>query len=143
MRPILPSDLDLAARVLMALPQGQRAAAMALLLARADLADRYRKRLGRLHAEHGDGSLRAVTIGLPRSPARAAGPDYCAALAAVLAGLAQWRARLTSGQEDGQETGKRRGRNMGRNIGRNMGGGGLTFAKPPYLWQDRSDQRSP
>jgi len=93
MRPILPGDLDAAARCLMAAGASRRPAMAANLVARADLADRFRKRTGRLHPCHGDGSLMAV--------ARLAGAgaaiwrcdaDYCRCLALVLDALEDRRA---------------------------------------------------
>ena len=94
MRPILPPDLDLLARVLLPLPAESRAGAISQILAAADLADRYRKRTGRLHLLHGDGSVlsQALQQGTPAA-AFACDPAYCTALAAVLAGIADWRNR--------------------------------------------------
>jgi hypothetical protein len=88
MRPVLLADLDLAARVLLALPQARRARAMDDLLAVAERADRHRMATGRLSAD-GDGSLLAVAITRHRSPATLAGPDYRRCLSVVLDRLAR------------------------------------------------------
>jgi hypothetical protein len=93
MRPILPSDLDQAARALLTVPQAARPAAMGAMLAAADLADRHRKRTGRMHPAYGDGSLIAVILKQPRLPARFCDPAYCAAMQVVLSGIAIWRDR--------------------------------------------------
>jgi hypothetical protein len=83
MRPILPPDIDLLTRVALSLPPADRARAVAMLLDRADLADRYRKRLGRVHPEFGDGSVHWLAGRM--DPVRQAFCDaaYCRALATV------------------------------------------------------------
>ncbi len=60
MRPVGLDDLRTAARALMAVPPDNRAAHCAALFNRARQADRYVKRLRKLHPEWGDGSLRAA-----------------------------------------------------------------------------------
>ena len=62
MRPLLPGDLDCAVAVVMAQPPEARADVAARLLAQADLADRYRKRLGRAHPHYGTGSLMSAAL---------------------------------------------------------------------------------
>ena len=88
MRPIGLCDLDDAVRALLAVPPSDRAATAARIVARASVADRYRKRLGRRHPAWGDGTLSAAA----RSAALGArsghcGPDYRRALMLVLAAL--------------------------------------------------------
>ncbi len=94
MRPILPPDLDLLTRVALPLPVEHRAGAIAQILSAADLADRYRKRTGRLHPLHGDGSV--LSVALQHRPS-AVGPfcdaRYCTALATVLLAVSDWRNR--------------------------------------------------
>lgn len=95
MRPILPADLDLAARVLLNLPKVERRAVIARLIGQADIADRYRKRLGRAHPLYGSGSLMAAALRHRHdAPARHCDDDYCACLAEVLDALAVYRARI-------------------------------------------------
>ena len=94
MRPVLPGDLDCAVAVVMAQPPETRADVAAKLLAQADLADRYRKRLGRAHPIYGTGSLMSAALGWPVGPRRRVyDASYCAALIVVLTALQQWRAR--------------------------------------------------
>ena len=57
------SDLPHAARALYGVPHEQRGAFCARLVWRAHVADKYVKRLEKLHPHWGDGSLRAVALG--------------------------------------------------------------------------------
>jgi len=92
MRPILPTDLDIAARVLMTIPKIERRAFVARLIAQADVADRYRKRLGRAHPHYGSGSLMAAALRHDhQAPTRHCNDLYCACLAEVLCGIAEYR----------------------------------------------------
>ena len=94
MRPILPADLDLAARVLMSAPIADRRAVIAQLIAQADIADRYRKKLGKAHPLFGGGSLMAAALRHDHgAPARQCDDHYCACLAEVLSALAAHRRR--------------------------------------------------
>jgi hypothetical protein len=88
MRPLLPSDLDLAARVLLVLPSERRAAEMDGMIAAACLAERYRRLTGRLLPGQGDGSLLSVALGRRRADPEVVGADYRACLAVVLDRLA-------------------------------------------------------
>lgn len=94
MRPVLPDDLDRCARALMPLPPDARPARMDAVIAAADIADRFRKRTGRMHPALGDGSLGVVAwrAGLAVRPNQCDGL-YCACLAVVLHSLARWRSR--------------------------------------------------
>lgn len=56
------SDLHHAARALYTVPLDERSAFCAHLVWQAHVADKYVKRLRRLHAHWGDGSLRAVAL---------------------------------------------------------------------------------
>lgn len=104
MRPILPGDLDLLARHLAQLTPGQRGARVRALLDAADLADRYRKRLGRVHPQLGDGSLMAAILagGAPAARTLRCDGAYCRALGTALAALDEWR-------RSRRQTGFRRG----------------------------------
>lgn len=94
MRPILPGDLDCAVAVVMAQPPATRAAVAARMLEQADLADRYRKKLGRAHPVYGTGSLMSAALCWPEGPrGRVYDASYCAALIVVLRALQAWRAR--------------------------------------------------
>ncbi len=94
MRPLCHGDLIAAARALAAAPPGARGALIARMLVEADLADRYRKRLGRVHPRLGDGSLMAAAMRRPcRAEAFLQDDDYRACMALVLAGIDTWRGR--------------------------------------------------
>ena len=68
MRAVGLADIELAVRVLLAVPEAQRPALMAELLSRADTADRYRKRLGRMHPAFGSGTLASAAGFLTAAP---------------------------------------------------------------------------
>lgn len=97
MRAILPGDLERCAIALLAMPPVERPLVMGRILSDADLADRYRKRLGRVHPTLGDGSLTSAARRQGRSarPARC-DPRFCACLSVVLDGIAAWRARAVT-----------------------------------------------
>ena len=57
MRAVQLADIDIAARALLAVDANARAGVMNELLRRADIADRYRKKLQRPHAQFGTGTL--------------------------------------------------------------------------------------
>lgn len=93
MRAVLTADLDTAARALAAVPPAERPALIAALLTAAHCADKWRKRTGRAHPRWGDGTLAAAAARAPLAPPpRRYDAAATAALAAVLAGLAHWRA---------------------------------------------------
>lgn len=102
MRPILPADLDLAARWLLTLPAAARPVAMAGMMAEAEEADHFRRRTGRAHPRSGDGSLICLLLLCPRETARCCGTDYLEALQAVLDGIALWRRGGPRGFSDGE-----------------------------------------
>lgn len=92
MRPVLHGDAVAAARALLLVPRADRLHAMHTYLARADAADRYRKRFGRAHPCWGNGALMAVVQGEgepPEPPLDAS--EYCRCLAEVFLALAAWR----------------------------------------------------
>ncbi len=81
MRPVTLTDLAAAARVLLALPEARRAAAMAALIVRAEAADRYRRRNGLGHPVYGNGTLLAAALAHPAAAPEAGARDYLACLA--------------------------------------------------------------
>jgi hypothetical protein len=62
MRQITQGDVSAAARALMLLPEDARPAALVGMIARADLADRFRKARGRVHPTLGNGTLMAAAL---------------------------------------------------------------------------------
>ena len=88
MRPVLHSDLIFAARALLESPADVRASAADRLLARADAADRYRRRKGRSHPDWGNGTLMALAAktALPPTP-DLRDPEFAACLGAMLVAL--------------------------------------------------------
>jgi len=88
MRPILPSDLDAAARVLMVVPPPDRGAVMDQMLVAAEEADGFRVATGRTPVSGGDGSLLAAALARQRAPACAADGGYRDCLALVLERIA-------------------------------------------------------
>ncbi len=108
MRPVIPQDLDHCTRTVLALPGIDPSDTMSRILRRADLADRFRKRTGRLLAGMGDGSLRAAARTMIRTEAPPrCDAAYCAALAEVIDAIGGWRRRpvaartAPSGKHDG------------------------------------------
>lgn len=60
MRPVLYLDVAAAARALLALPAGERDSVCGFMLRDADWADRYTRRLQRMHPVWGNGTLLAA-----------------------------------------------------------------------------------
>jgi hypothetical protein len=92
MRPVLISDLTLAARALLFVPPMARKKLALRLLQDADVGDRYARRIGRIHTKYGDGTLSAVA----RMRPLALEPTlnnfaYCECLALVLEQLMELR----------------------------------------------------
>ena len=73
MRPVYPSDLDAVARALMACTPTHRRELAIRIIEHADVADRYRRRLGKLHPEFGAGTLSSAAQAYPRTER----PDHC------------------------------------------------------------------
>mgnify|MGYP003630823097 CR=1 FL=1 len=73
MRAVHLSDLNLAARALLAVPDNGRRELLKYLIQYAHLADKFRKKTGRAHPQFGDGSLGAIC----QPAAMAAMPDRC------------------------------------------------------------------
>jgi hypothetical protein len=93
MRSVGLSDLDLAARALLGLPQETWAAAAGQMIEAAHTADLWRKRHRRAHPSGGTGSLYAQASLCPRVATSPPSARYCAALLAVLQALELWRNR--------------------------------------------------
>lgn len=88
MRPVTLTDLAAAARVLLALPEAQRAAGLAALLARAQTAEQHRRDTGRNHPAYGNGTLLAAALAHPRAEPQSPGTqDYLTCLSLVLDAL--------------------------------------------------------
>lgn len=91
MRPILPPDVDLWARVVLRVPRVDRVGAVRQTLDHADIADRWRKRLGRAHPEFGDGSVLWLLSRSDPVQQRFCDAEYCEALAVVAGAIQDWR----------------------------------------------------
>ncbi|SEQ17360.1 hypothetical protein SAMN05428995_103111 [Loktanella sp. DSM 29012] len=84
MRPVGLLDLDAVARCLCAATVQQQYDLAREIVGRADVADRYRKRLGRRHAVYGDGTLSAATAPYATVRGRVVEQTYLAALRIVV-----------------------------------------------------------
>lgn len=93
MRTITHGDVTAAARAVRPLPPAARRRAVRSLLAKADAADRFRKRFGRAHPVWGNGSLMAAALGAEpgRGEPFLSEADYLEAVAAVIEALLDWR----------------------------------------------------
>ena len=109
MRPVLIGDVIAVARVLLTQSDARWPACVDRLLWQADVADRYRRRLGKPHAAWGNGSLMATAAAEPRIADEPFLADirYLRALACVLDRLiaakrafVSDRGSLYSGYED-------------------------------------------
>ena len=88
MRPVMHGDLTALARHLLTLAAPDRPKACAQLMAQADAADRYRKRMRRAHPLWGNGTLMARALALPHLPEpRLQNPDYASCLILALTTL--------------------------------------------------------
>ncbi len=93
MRSVGVSDLDLAARAVMAVPPNERVHFIEVLLEDTHVSDLWRKRYGNSHPSGGTGSLFAQASLHPTSTSNRADQTYCEALSLVLKALNAWRAR--------------------------------------------------
>lgn len=73
MRPVLPGDLDLAVRVLLAAPRARWAGLARALIAAARAGADHHARHGRGHHRYGSGSIAAAAAAFERAPL----PDSC------------------------------------------------------------------
>lgn len=88
MRSLRYSDVSAAARVLVVTPPAFRAQVCLGMIREAEYADRFAKRLGKLHPKWGNGTLLATARRrrLGREPSFS-DPEYCACFQQVLATL--------------------------------------------------------
>ena len=93
MRPILLDDLALAARAVRLLAPPARHAQVLRWLDEAHWADRYRKRLRRVHPVWGNGSLAGRVLREPMAPRFWPGDAEVVALGTVIAAVCEWRQR--------------------------------------------------
>jgi hypothetical protein len=92
MREVLSGDVTVAARALLPCPAAARRPLMRRMIAEADLADRYRKRIGRGHRLYGNGSLMAAALARDPPPEPyLSDAEYLDCLATVIAALADRR----------------------------------------------------
>lgn len=68
MRPVNLADIEVAARVLMAVEEDDRPKTMADIIARADVADRWRRKLHRPHPVYGTGTLMSAAQAYSKAP---------------------------------------------------------------------------
>ena len=93
MRRCLAGDLLAAARVIAATAPAAQPCLAQSLIAQADAALRYAKRLGRAHPRWGNGSLMSRALLLPHPiPTDCQSPAYLAALALIATLMAQRKA---------------------------------------------------
>ncbi|WP_342071270.1 hypothetical protein [Yoonia algicola] len=84
MRPLHLADIETATRALALIPEDRRAAVMRDMIAKADLADRYRLAHGRPHPHFGTGALMSCALRQAVAPRPAAlGPDELQVLVLV------------------------------------------------------------
>jgi len=67
MKSVQLADIDAAARVLMCCPQSTRPRMVAQMLAQAETADKYRRRLRKPHPQFGSGTLMSVAVKYPQA----------------------------------------------------------------------------
>lgn len=68
MRPVTLADIEVAARVLMAVTEQDRPKLMAELITRATVADRHRQQVRRPHPAFGTGTLMSAAQGFATAP---------------------------------------------------------------------------
>ncbi len=88
MRRVFYSDVSAAARVLLRHPAPDRPVTLAKLITQADAADRYVRRLGKLHPRWGNGTLAATALQMePAQEPSFDNADYCGCFEMVLRAL--------------------------------------------------------
>ena len=96
MRMVLYSDVSAAARVLLGTPPAFREQVCTRMLREAEGADRFVRRLGRLHPKWGNGTLLATAQRRRLSVEPSFDdPDYCACFQQVLSALHAPRGQCT------------------------------------------------
>jgi hypothetical protein len=98
MRTLTHADAMAAACLVRGLPACERRACLARILDRADAADRFRKRTGRVHPLWGDGSLMSAALqaGAVLHEPFLSDPAYLEALATVFEALLERRMRTAT-----------------------------------------------
>lgn len=92
MRPVLHSDVVIAARALLAAPRGQRQALVRGFLRRAVLGDGFRQSTGKIHPIWGDGSLEgAARLSNLAPEPYLDDPEYCRCLITVFEMVLRFR----------------------------------------------------
>ncbi|KIN60757.1 hypothetical protein Z945_1736 [Sulfitobacter noctilucae] len=90
MRRVYYSDVSGAARVLLKVPRESRSALCAQMFAEAETADRFLRKLGKLHPVYGNGTLRGAAFRhVPEPEPSFDNPDYRACFMEVLQRLEQ------------------------------------------------------
>ncbi len=99
---VLPGDVSMAARALMARPAHQRWHLACKMARQADMEDRYVKAYGRVHPRWGTGSLMSRASKEPlRSEPTMDDPDYAASQILVLLAIQARRALKDGGTQGG------------------------------------------
>ena len=99
MREVTHGDIRAAARALLCQPSECWPILMQSFLTEAHIADCYRKRWGRAHPRLGNGTLMSVALArCPVAEPVASDQVYLAALAAVIAGVLDWKTRNNAGK---------------------------------------------
>lgn len=93
MRPVGLGDLSAAAGALAAVAPARRAGLMAILIAEAETADRFRRRHGRPHPDFGNGTLMAAALARPQARLAPGGREGLAALAQALEAVLAWHGK--------------------------------------------------
>lgn len=93
MREVWLSDLDLAARAVMAVRPDQQEQFASQLIEEAHVCDLWRKRFGVPHSSGGTGSLYAQASLYRSAPSGLSDSAYCRAFCFVLQALEVWRRR--------------------------------------------------
>ena len=98
MRPVMLSDVTAAARVLLGVAAAQREECCVAMLREAEHADRYTRRLGRLHPVWGNGTLLAAARTRRLQPEPSFDNlAYCACVEMVLRTLRHRRQGIAKG----------------------------------------------
>lgn len=87
MRPVHLHDLDTLTRTLLVLPEPDQPIVARQIVQAADIADKYRKRLGRAHPQYGLGTLTSAVQDLPKATTLRCDQAYRRCLGIVLAAL--------------------------------------------------------
>ncbi len=85
MRDVFYSDVSAAARVLLSVPLERRTEVCLGMMQEAEVADRFLRRLGKMHPHWGNGTLRSAALRrYPVGEPSFRDPDYCSCFQMVL-----------------------------------------------------------